>query len=66
MSRMGEIHLCVSEMLADGMEDQEIARIIAIDFDVDEDFALNLVEEIYDEIAQSEDQSDLSSPYYGA
>jgi hypothetical protein len=63
---MGEIHLCVSEMLADGMEDQEIARIIAIDFDVDRDFALNLVEEIYDEIAQSEDQSDLSSPYYGA
>jgi len=50
MSKMGEIHLMVSEMLADGMNEEEVAQVIAKDFDVDEDFALNLVEDICDEL----------------
>ena len=50
MSKMGEMHMLISEMLDDGMEENEIAKIIAMDFDVDEDFALVLVEEIMDEL----------------
>lgn len=55
MSRMGEIHMMVSEMLKDGGSEQEIAQVIAMDFDVDEDFAFNLVEEIVDEIYKIEE-----------
>lgn len=50
MSRMGEIHMVVSEMLEDGVPDEEIARVIAMDFDVDEDFAYTLIDEIIDEL----------------
>ena len=50
MSRMGEMHMLISEMLADGMDENEIADIIAKDFDVDWDFAFMLVEELIDEL----------------
>lgn len=46
----GEIHMLVTEMLQDGVPDQEIARAIAMDFDVDEDFAYNLIDEIVAEL----------------
>ena len=66
MSRMGEIHMMVSEMIDDGMEDQQIAQIIANQFDIDEDFALNLVEDIFDELDELENRSDVSNPTWGA
>lgn len=66
MSKMGEIHMMVGEMINDGMEDQEIAQIIANQFDIDEDFALNLVEDISDELDELENRSDVSNPTWGA
>jgi hypothetical protein len=50
MSKMGEIHMLITEMLGDGMDENEIAKSIAMDFDVDEDFAFVLVEEIMDDL----------------
>lgn len=57
MSKLGEIHMVISEMLQDGLPDEEIARIVALDFDVDEDFAMNLVEDIAEEVDDGQPSS---------
>lgn len=50
MSKMSQVHMMVSEYLADGYDEEEIANLIAREFDIDWDFAWNLVDEIADEI----------------
>ena len=67
MSRMGEIHMIIHEMVEDGIADDEIARIVANDYDVDYDFALMLVDEIVDEIDRHPLAGfDPMGDYYGA
>lgn len=67
MSRMGEIHMIIHEMVEHGIADDEIARIVANDYDVDYDFALMLVDEIVDEIDRHPLAGfDPMGDYYGA
>jgi len=49
MSKMSSVVMDVYELLMDGLDDWEIAEIIANQYSIDEDFAFNLVEEILDE-----------------
>ena len=49
MSKMSSVVMDIYELLMDGLDDWEIAEIIANQYSIDEDFAFNLVEEILDE-----------------
>jgi succinate dehydrogenase flavin-adding protein (antitoxin of CptAB toxin-antitoxin module) len=49
MAKMSSVVMDVYELLMDGLDDWEIAEIIANQYSIDEDFAFNLVEEILDE-----------------
>ena len=49
MAKMSSVVMDVYELLMDGLDDWEIAEIIANQYSIDDDFAFNLVEEILDE-----------------
>jgi hypothetical protein len=49
MSKMSSVHMNVCEMYADGMDESEIAEVISLQYDIDLDFAYNLIDEVLDE-----------------
>lgn len=46
MSKMSSVVMHIYELLMDGLDDYEIAEIIANQYSIDEDFAFSLIEEI--------------------
>jgi len=39
----------ICDMYADGMDESEIAEVISFQYDIDLDFAYNLIDEVLDE-----------------
>ena len=49
MSKMSSVYMDVCEMYADGMDESEIAEVLSLQYDIDLDFAYNLIDEVLDE-----------------
>jgi len=49
MSKMSSLYMDICDMYADGMDESEIAEVISFQYDIDLDFAYNLIDEVLDE-----------------
>lgn len=49
MSKVKSFYMDICEMYADGMDESEIAEVISLQYDIDLDFAYNLIDEVLDE-----------------
>ena len=47
--KMGDIYSGICEMFAYGMDESEIADVLSLHYDMDLDFAYNLIDEVLDE-----------------
>ena len=49
MAKMSSVYMDICDMYADGMDESEIAEVLSLQYDIDSDFAYNLIDEVLDE-----------------
>jgi|DEB0MinimDraft_3_1074331.scaffolds.fasta_scaffold106348_4 hypothetical protein len=48
MAKMSAVYMDICDMYTDGMDESEIAEVLSLQYDIDLDFAYNLIDEVLD------------------